>query len=111
MSAKDSIFSKYHDLKPGEAHELSQDELAAILTDDSLQAFRSVLAAIREGVLVPARDIPAAQRKEIGRELGLMHWQLQQARKARDLPDLPGTLHLMREQDIERMLAEMEGAA
>ena len=99
------------ELQPGEGREASPGEWNTACTNNSLQAFRAVLEAIRNGVLVAAHDIPASQRKEIDRELGLMHWQLQEARKARDLPDELGTLHLMREAEIERMLAGMEGAA
>lgn len=85
------------ELQPGESRKLSDGQRSTDYTNNSLQAFRAVLEAIRNGVLVTARDIPKAQRKEIARELGFMHWGLQEARKARDLPDLPGTLHLQRD--------------
>lgn len=85
------------ELHPGEWRELSPGEWAAACADQSLQAFRSVLEAIRNRVLVVAADIPAAQRKEINRELSIMHWQLEEARRARALPDFPGTVHLVRE--------------
>lgn len=102
MNADNNIVN-LHDVHDGP---LSTAEVAGYCTDESLQAFRSVLEAIRNQVLVPARDIRAPQRHEIARELSIMYQHLEIARKARGLPDLPGTCHLMRERDIERLLRE-----
>lgn len=67
-----------------------------------LIAFSSLLDAVQNKVLVAADDIDAEQRREIGRELGLMRWQLDQAFKDAGLEKFPGSMHLMREDEIAR---------
>jgi hypothetical protein len=59
--------------------------------------------AVHSRVLVPARDIPLAQRREIMRELACARIELDTYYTLTGVPRLPGTLHLWRDRDLERI--------
>lgn len=66
-----------------------------------LVATHSLLQAIESEVLVVAQDIGLEQRREICREITLMRLQIDDAFDDAGLKKLPGSLHLLRETDIE----------
>jgi len=69
---------------------------AAAMIDGNLHALASLLDAFKAGVIVPAADIPHDQRAEIRRELHCMGQVLNLVMETRELPSLPGSLHLQR---------------